>query len=1117
VTFVGPGVIAAELGLPAPTPEQADVISAPVEPTLVVAGAGAGKTETMAARVVWLVANGVVLPERVLGLTFTRKAARQLSDRIRARLRRLAGSTLLDRVDPTGERKLAVRNGEPTVLTYHAYAGRIVSEHGLRLPVEPGARLLTETAVWQVAHHVVSTWAEDIDTDKVPPTITGYVLRIAGELAEHLVRPEQIRDHAEYLTTLIENAPKAQKQRDALSEKLRDIVATQRFRAELLPLVDAYSQAKRRLGALDFADQMALAATLASDHPEVAFGERERYSAVLLDEYQDTGHSQRVLLRSLFGTGDPMPVTAVGDPAQAIYGWRGASAANLPRFTTDFPRRTDDGLRRPAARFGLLTSFRNPAEVLALANLTAGPLRAAGLDVDDLRPRYDAPPGDVACALLPDVRQERTWLADAVARRWQAVTDETGTPPTAAVLVRRRADMADLAQALRAKGLPVEVVGLGGLLAEPEIRDLVSTLRLLVDPLAGTAAMRLLTNSRWRIGAADLAALSRRATELAGDLHRRAAVKSTQDGPIAVVTDAMPGEHAEQTGLADALDDPGEPTAYSVSGFHRIAELGDELATLRRKLEVPLPDLVAEVERTLMLDIEAMAVPGGVGRAHLDAFADVVAEFAAASPSATLPALLDYLGVAERAEDGLNPGEVQVAENRVQILTVHAAKGLEWQLVAVPHLVDGVFPGKRRSSSWLRSVTELPADLRGDAHDLPTLSIGNDFDRKEIESALLRHDDEFEQRRLIEERRLCYVALTRAEHTLLVSGHWWGESGSKPRGPSPFLHEIHAALVMAPTTGVVDEWAYPPDEDAENPLAEYARTTRWPADPLGERRESLVEGAELVRTAMGRDRPSGVSGASGASGASDSDDDDEDGWSRDVDVLLAERAAEANRRERVLLPDQLTVSQLVELAGDPDALARRLRRPLPFPPNKAARRGTAFHGWLEHRFSASRLLDVDELPGATDDELPADTTLEQLKAAFLASGWADRVPYDVEVPFETELSGVTVRGRMDAVFADPDGGWTVVDWKTGALPEEGGGEVLAVQLAAYRLAWAALQDADVREVRAVFHYVAHNRTIHPADLLDAEGLSRLLDKVPAQADAEADAEAATGAAEQDRR
>jgi DNA helicase-2/ATP-dependent DNA helicase PcrA len=1078
--LVSPEVVASALGLPKPTPEQAAVISSPTEPALVVAGAGAGKTETMAARVVWLVANGLVVPDRVLGLTFTRKAARQLADRVRARLRRLAGSRLLDDLDPSGERRAAVMTGEPVVLTYHAYAGRLVGEHGLRLPVEPGVRLLTETASWQLAHRVVATWAEDLDTDKVPSTITGHLLALAGELGEHLVEPIALRKHAEWLCTVIESAPKAPRQREKLPEKLKEIVVAQRFRVALLPLLEAYQQRKRREAAMDFADQMSLAARLASDHPEVVRGERERYGAVLLDEYQDTGHAQRVLLRSLFGQGDPMPVTSVGDPAQAIYGWRGASAANLPRFTTDFPRPAGE----PAERYGMLTSFRNPPEVLALANAMSLPLREAGLEVDELRARDGAGPGDVRVALLPDVRAELDWMADVLAAQWEAALDVTGKPPTAAVLVRRRADMAAIAAALRDRGLPVEVVGLGGLLDEPEVRDLTSALRVLVDPLAGTAAARLLTGSRWRVAASDLAALWRRAGQLAGAPSRQSVV----DDPLAVLADALPGEHAEQAGLADALDDPGDPKAYSPEGYRRIRRLGGELAALRRRLEQPLPELVADVERTLLLDIEAMARPGSVGRAHLDAFADVVADYAAASPSATLPSFLDYLYTAEHAEDGLEPGEVEVAEDRVQVLTVHSAKGLEWHIVAVPHLVRDVFPGRRKSSCWLRSVSELPAELRGDAEDLPKLRLPVAGNRKEIDEALAIHAEEFEERRLVEERRLLYVALTRSEHSLLISGHWWGESGSKPKGPSPFLEEIHAVLdVETDAPGVIAHWAPRPAEDEVNPLAAEVKTAQWPADPLGRRRSAVVQGAELVAAELSKAAQEELLPQS---------NEDPEGWARDVDVLLAERAAHAERREQVVLPEQLSVSQLVELAADPDVLAKRLRRPLPFPPNPLARRGTAFHTWLEKRFGANNLLDIDELPGAADDGAAPDSELERLQQAFLASRWAQRTPQEVEVPFEAEIDGVAVRGRMDAVFADPDGGWTVVDWKTGRVPDADHLPALSVQLAAYRLAWAALTKTPVERVRAAFHYVRHDHTLRPADLLDADGLRALIRSVP---------------------
>ncbi|WAL64825.1 UvrD-helicase domain-containing protein [Amycolatopsis cynarae] len=1074
-TLVTPAEVAAALGLPTPTPEQAAVIAAPIEPALVVAGAGAGKTETMAARVVWLVANGIVTPERVLGLTFTRKAARQLAERVRARLRRLAGASLLDRVDPGGQRRAAVLAGEPTVLTYHAYAGRLLAEHGLRLPVRPGVRLLSETSSWQLAHRVVSTWDSDLETDRVPASVTAQLLSLAGELGEHLVEESALAGYSRWLCELIEQAPRAKGQRAKLPNALTEIVAAQRFRLALLPLIEGYHQRKRAEGALDFADQMSLAARLADGHPAVAEGERERYGAVLLDEYQDTGHAQRVLLRALFGGAErpPLPVTAVGDPAQAIYGWRGASAANLPRFTTDFPR-ADGGRFAPARSYGLLTSFRNPPEVLTLANAVAEPLRARGLGVERLRARDGAGPADIEAALLPDVRAERGWLADAMARRWFAERDATGSPPTAAVLVRRRADMAPIAAELRARGLPVEVVGLGGLLDEPEVADLVATLRVLADPLAGTAAVRLLTGARWRLAAADLAALSARAGEIAA--------------PPAVAGTGVPElftERAEQTGLIDALDDPGDPARFSAEGYRRIRRLAAELSGLRRRLDQSLPELVADVERTLLLDVESLARPGGAGRAHLDAFADVVADFAETAPNASLMSFVDYLATAAHAEDGLTPGEVEVLPDRVQVLTVHASKGLEWRVVAVPHLVREVFPNKRRSSSWLRTVTALPAALRGDVEDLPALRVSAGMDRKELQEAFEEHEEGFAEREADEERRLCYVALTRSEHSLLVSGHWWNETSTKPKGPSDFLTET--AELIEGGVGRISVWAEEPAADEENPLVSESRTARWPVDPLGERRTPVTEGAELVLAALAEDE---------SGDPAEEEEDDPDGWVADTDVLLAERAAAGSGADQVVLPDRLSVSQLVELAGDPGGLARRLRRPLPVPPNTFARRGTAFHGWLERRFAGERLFDLDELPGAADPDEAGDEDLEALRAAFESGSWADRTPHEVEVPFSTEIDGVLVRGRMDAVFADPDGGWTVVDWKTGAVPEPGRIRPLAVQLAAYRLAWASLSGTPLERVRAAFHYVRDDHTLRPVDLLDADGLRELLRGVP---------------------
>jgi DNA helicase-2/ATP-dependent DNA helicase PcrA len=418
---------------------------------------------------------------------------------------------------------------------------------------------------------------------------------------------------------------------------------------------------------------------------------------------------------------------------------------------------------------------------------------------------------------------------------------------------------------------------------------------------------------------------------------------------------------------------------------------------------------------------------------------------------------------------------------------VHSAKGLEWEVVAVPHLVHDVFPGRRRSSSWLRTATSLPAKLRGDAEDLPELRIADGYDRKEVQEGLELHEAGFVEREQAEERRLCYVALTRSEHALIASGHWWNESSSRAKGPSEFLTEI-AGVLRETGVGQLAEWAPEPAAEDENPLVSDTRTARWPVDPLADRRTGVQTGVELVSEAL--------SSSDSAPDEGESEEDDPDGWLTDTDVLLAEWARKDDRVRRVPLPSKLSVSQLVALADDADRLATDLGRPLPMEPNSFARRGTEFHGWLERRFAGDQLIEIDDLPGAADFGEAPDSDFEELREAFEASEWATRVPHAVEVTFSADVEGITLRGRMDAVFRHPDGHWEVVDWKTGSVPPESRLPVLAVQLAAYRMAWAALKNVPVEQVHAAFHYVRANRTIRPADLLDPEGLRQLLRDIP---------------------
>ncbi|MFU8871960.1 ATP-dependent helicase [Micromonospora sp. SL4-19] len=1130
-----PVELARLLRLPAPTREQAAIIAAPVEPLLVVAGAGSGKTETMAARVVWLVANQYVRPEQILGLTFTRKAAGELAHRVRTRLdqliRRLGRQGRDSHDDPLA--------GEPTVSTYHSYAGRIVTEHGLRAGYEPTTRLLTEASRWQLVDLLVRNYDGDMsDVDRMPSTITDAVLALAGELDEHLVDPDELAAWTGRFFADVQSRP------GRVYADVRKALQLQRTRLKLLPLVRAYARRKDDFEAMDFADQLARAARVARDHPGVGVIERDRFRVVLLDEYQDTSHAQVVLLNALFGGGHP--VTAVGDPCQSIYGWRGASAGTLDRFPTEFARAGGD----PAGVLGLSTSWRNRPEILGVANALSVPLRAAGARVPELHaalsvrepiphrsPRGQAA-GTVHCALLETYADEAEWIADSVLAAWRgaagmpdALPEHIPVPrrPTTAVLVRLRSQIPAIESALRARGLPVEVVGLGGLLDTPEVRDVVCTLRVLADPTDGAALLRLLTGARWRIGPRDLVALHRRAKGIARSRRELAG----DDGPE-ITVDAL-----DEATLVEALADPGPAQAYSAEGYARLRSYGMELALLRYRLDQSLPELIADIERTIGLDVEVAVRAGrdgtgdaGLARGHLDALGDVAARFSGETPGATLAGFLAYLAAAEDEERGLTPGEVEVVEGAVQILTAHAAKGLEWDVVAVAGLTRGVWPGPvRNSDHWLGGLGVLPFPLRGDADGLPELSLAGAADQRGTARVLEEFTDAWRAHDEREERRLTYVAVTRPRRLLLCSGYWWGEGTKRFRGPSVFLREVHDACLDGAAGHLVDEWAPEPAGDAVNPTTEMVLRAEWPADPLGARRPALAEAAALVRryladpaaarreealpaagrsrtagdgpepgaTGVGRDGASETAPVDAAGGADGLADDPEVArWRREADLLLAERAELARRAEavEVELPGHLSVTQLVALRRDPQALARALRRPMPAEPNPYARRGTAFHTWLEQRFGADRLLDVDELPGAADDDAAPDEALTELQERFLASEWADRVPVEVEVPFATALGGVVLRGRMDAVFARPGGRYDVVDWKTGRQPTGREAEAAAVQLAVYRLAWAELAGVPVERVGAAFHYVRDGVTVRPADLLDADGLATLLAGVP---------------------
>ncbi|MFE3639529.1 ATP-dependent DNA helicase [Streptomyces sp. NPDC059169] len=796
------------LGIPF-TPEQTACITAPPAPQVIVAGAGSGKTTVMAARVVWLVGTGRVAPEQVLGLTFTNKAAGEFAERVRTALVR-AGITDPDPVAPAAASPGDPPSGEPRISTYHAFAGQFLTDHGLRIGLEPTARLLADATRFQLAARVLREAPGPYPAlTKSFSSLVSDLLALDAELSEHLVRPEQLRRHDAALLEALESVR-------LTNAELRKVPEAAAARLELLELTEQYRAAKRARDLLDFGDQIALSAELARTRPEAGRILRDEFRVVLLDEYQDTSVAQRLLLSALFGSGTGHPVTAVGDPCQAIYGWRGASVANLDDFPSHFPYA--DG--SPATRFSLSENRRSGGRLLDLANGLAEPLRARHHGVEALRPAPGAErDGVVRIGLLPTHAEEIAWLADSITHLVR-----TGKEPgEIAVLCRTAGDFAAIQGELVARDVPVEVVGLSGLLHLPEVADLVAVCEVLQDPGANASLVRLLTGPRWRIGPRDLALLGRRARLL---VHRSG---DGAEGPDERLAAAVEGtDPAEVVSLADALDTflesagPDDGLPFSGEARVRFARLATELRELRRSLADPLMDVLHRVLAATGLDVELSASPHALAarrRETLANFLDVAASFASLDGEATLLAFLGFLRTAEQYEKGLDnalPG----GENTVKVLTAHKSKGLEWDVVAVPGLVNDQFPSTRSRESFTSQAKVLPHVLRGDADTLPDITSWDAKGLKAFKEAMKDHQH-------TEELRLGYVTFTRPRSLLLASAHWWGPTQKRRRGPSTFLHALYDHCAAG--FGEIEAWAEEPPEDAENPaLREKTTEQDWP-------------------------------------------------------------------------------------------------------------------------------------------------------------------------------------------------------------------------------------------------------------------------------------------------
>ncbi len=1076
-----------------PTGQQAEIIAAPLEPMLVIAGAGSGKTKTMADKVVWLVANQLVRPEQILGVTFTRKAAGELSVRIRAKIAQLVATGLLSEEETRDFL-------DPAVSTYHSYANTLVQDHGLRLGLEEDSALLGAAQSWQLGHTVLEKYTGDYHhLNSATSTLIDAIVSFSSESSDHLVTAPEAHQWIDDLVLRLRALPMDAEKDKAPTQVALKLIDKLASRATIAELAEEYTREKKKLGVMDYGDLVAHAARIAQEVPAAALAERASHKVVLLDEFQDTSHAQMVLFSQLYGKGHP--VTAVGDPNQSIYGFRGASAGQLFRFPETFP--IVRGEEHQIAHVKHLTiAWRNTVNVLSAANqITAGGSPHTGpVTVKPLEPSAFAQPGRVILNRCATVRQEAEAIADQIISESRKAVDE---PKTSAVLSRNRSQLSIMGEVLAERGIAYQLVGLSGLLSTPEVTDLVACLHVLVDPLRSDKLMRLLSGARWRIGTADLAAFadwSRQLERRRAKGLRPAEVSDEATGAQEIVEESARAELNDAASLIEALDflpaegwQSADGRSLSAEGRLRLTSLKEELAALRLIANDDLETLIREAERAMNLDIEVAVRPWvdlASARANLDAFADVVRDYSRNAPRVELAGFLLWLEQAAEKEKGLPLPSEDADPLAVQLLTVHASKGLEWDIVAVMSLNDGVFPGAK-SDRWTSGDKALPWELRGDAKDLPQW----DTDQpalKELLEAESIFKDKVEDHHVAEERRLAYVAVTRAKSLLICSSSIWTATRSKPTEPSQFFSALVPLAEGNDPKAEIGVWVKDEDAPEQNPSRLTPLEALWPYDPLEgpqitggmnrtefpySRREVMQEIAQDVLKESEQSQLLTEEGQQ---------------WADEARRLLAQREFLSNRERRVEAPEHVRASLFVELAEDPVSVLENLRRPVPRRPGLAARRGTAFHAWIEEFYEKTSMLDLGEIVEPADDYLDQALDLESMKEAFLASEWSQLQPAYVEVPLETRVGPVAVRGRIDAVFQMEDGTWLLLDWKTGRVPHGKDLKSKLVQLAVYRLGWSRLHGIALEDIKAAFYYVAAGMTIRAEHLSDEAELEAMI-------------------------
>ncbi len=686
--------------------EQKAAVTHGEGPLMIVAGAGTGKTTVITRRIAWLIDQKKAKPENILALTFTEKAANEMEERV-------------DRLLPIGYIDMEIA-------TFHGFAERILRRHGLDIGLPPDFSIYTEVDAWLMMRKSLDRFAlEYFRPQGNPSKFFRAMLQHFSRAKDEGITPERYLNCVEELISKKSGgAPET-----FLAMKDEDKLELQRWQ-ELAKAYATYEQLLKENGALDFGGLLMEVHRLFQDRPNILKEYRDLFTYLVVDEFQDTNSIQYKIVKQL---AEPKRnITVVGDDDQAIYKFRGAALANILSFRSDFPEtkkivltnnyRSGKNILEAAYK---LIQFNNPHRLEATEGLTKALLS---------NQTHDGFVHHVHCATLDDevesVSQEILRLAEKESVPWSEMC----------VLVRAN-DAADpFIESLERSGIPYRFVALAGLYTEPIILDALAYLRVVDLPFNSVSAYRLVSHPRLGLNERDLA-------ELMMYVRRKG------------------------ISILEAMESVTQAIGVSMEGRGRLLELLKIISELRTAAKrLPVTELFVKTLKDTGILGDITVLPEAEQQTafqHLDAFLSRLRKFVATRDDKSLQAFLEEFDAEREAgEAGALSHTDEEGPDVVQIMTVHAAKGLEFRYVFVVNLVEQRFPSVNRSEA-------LP---------LP----------RELVASIPELDDH-----LAEERRLFYVAMTRAKEGLyLVSAHDYG--GTRERKPSRFVTELGFVLPEKP-------------------------------------------------------------------------------------------------------------------------------------------------------------------------------------------------------------------------------------------------------------------------------------------------------------------------------